>query len=125
MVNTVEVQTLVSGPRNLVLKVHIDGDGSGEETDTLIVDASAYGASEVKIMGVHGDFSGFTAELEWDATTNVHAMNIPDYDVDADFTKFGGLINNAGAGKTGDILITTTGLGLGDTGHLILEMKKK
>ena len=125
MANTVEVQTLINGPRNLILKVHIDGDGSGEETNKLIVDVSLYDCSEVSIKHVQGSFSGFTAELLWDAAVNTHAFNVPDYDVDQDFCSFGGLINNAGAGKTGDIVMTTTGLGNGDTGHLVLKMKKR
>lgn len=125
MANTVEIQTLVNGQRNLVLKIHIDGDGSGEETATTIVDVSAYSATEVSIQSLQSTLSGFTAEILWDADTDKHAFNIADFDVNQDFRRYGGLINNAGAGKTGDIKITTVGLGSGDTGHIVLAMKKR
>jgi len=41
-----------------------------------------------------------------------------------DFQDFGGLSNNAGSGKTGDILFTTKGHSSGDTYSIVLEMIK-
>lgn len=127
MVNSIEKQTIVNGPKNLVVKAHIDGDGSGEETDTILINVSDYAATEVSIIGIHTTLSGFTADLIWDATANVACINIPDYEynLNGDIKHFGGLPNNAGAGKTGDILITTIGLGASEHGTIILEMKKK
>ena len=41
-----------------------------------------------------------------------------------DFKDFGGLSNNAGSGKNGDILFTTKGHSSGDTYSIVLEMVK-
>lgn len=127
MANTVEVQTILDGKTALVVRVHLEGDGTGDETDTVIVDASSYtpAFTDFSIMGISSNLVGFSAELEFDATANVHAFTCPDYNQDQNFRNFGGIPNNAGAGKTGDLVITTTGLGAGDTGHIILELKKK
>ena len=45
-------------------------------------------------------------------------------DSDQDFTVEGGLVNNAGAGKTGDIMLTTRGIGV-EEGTIVLHMKKR
>jgi hypothetical protein len=41
-----------------------------------------------------------------------------------DFEKFGGLTNNAGAGKTGDVLFSTADASNGDFYAIVLEMVK-
>lgn len=127
MANTINKQTLVSGDRNLVVKVDITGDGVADETNTLLIDASAYNATEVKIVGIRSTLSGFKADLIWDATANVTCINLPDYffEADKDDMGFGGLVNNSGAGKTGDILISTIGLGAAESGTIVLEMQKR
>lgn len=128
MANTITRQTLNDGEKNLTVKVHIVGDGSGEETNTVLIDASTYSPvlpTNARLMRTHSHMSGFTAELLWDATANVPAINIPDYDESSDFSHIGGLKNNAGAGVTGDVLITTTGLGAGDKGTIILTFSKQ
>ena len=124
MANTISTQVLVDGLKNLVLKVNIVGDGSGDESGTLLIDASAYNADQLTLMHLHGLLNNFTADLLWDATADVRILHVPDYDVDKNFKHFGGLTNNAGAGKTGDILLSTTGLGNGEVGTLILELQK-
>lgn len=127
MVNTITPQTIVDGERNVVSKIHIAGDGSGEETATQLLDVSAFTGTPatVKIVRLGGYLSGFSVELLWDATANVTITNIPaDDEFEIDAVPYGGLINNAGTGITGDILFTTVGLGLGDKGTIILEMKK-
>lgn len=126
MANTIQLQTINDGERNLVVKLHIDGDGSGDETATKIIDASTFTHSPVKLrlLKLAANLVGFTAELIWDATTPIHLFEIPDYDSDKDFSKFGGIPNNGGVGVTGDVLITTTGLGAADTGHVILHFIK-
>ena len=42
-----------------------------------------------------------------------------------DYTVFGGLTNNAGSGKTGDIKFTTVGHTSADTYTIILYMRKE
>lgn len=128
MANTITRHTIVDGSRKLVVVIHIDGDGSGEETNTVLVDASTYSPAytNCSLQNMHANLQGFTADLDWDATANVPITAVPDYEVD--YLLKDGLTpipNNAGAGRTGDILISTTGLGVGDHGTIYLELNKK
>lgn len=125
MANTITTQVLDNGPRNLALNIFITGDGTGEETNTLLVDASAYGATDLVLSRVWANLSGFTLDLIWDATANVPFLHIADYDISYLPHLIDGITNNAGSGKTGDVLFSTTGLGSGDKGSLILHFKKK
>lgn len=130
MANTVAKQTLHNGDRNLVVKVNITGDGSGEETATQIVDVSAFSGynvdwTEVRVDKAQWSNSGVSLTLLWDATTDVAFLECPAGDGEVDFRKIGGLINNAGSGVTGDIMVTTVGLGSGDQAMIVLEMVKR
>ena len=63
-------------------------------------------------------------ELFWDATTNVPLLNLlENWSDQLDFTPTG-IPNSGGAGKTGDILVTTSNAGSGDTYLLILTLTK-
>ena len=124
MANTLTVQDIINGSSTLVVKVSIVGDGSGEESATLLLDASAYGCSGFTLVKMCAQLVGFSAQLLWDATTDVHLISISEYDADCDFTEVGGIPSNAGTGATGDINITTTGLGAADNGHIALHLKK-
>ena len=130
MANSITRQTIVDGSRKLVVKIHIEGDGSGEETNTVLIDASSYtpASTDIRIDGIHTALTGFTADLIWDATANVPILNVPDYEYNLNGPQigyFGGFRNNAGAGRTGDILISTTGLGAADHGTITLEITKR
>lgn len=130
MANTVQSQVIIDGPRNAVIKWFLASDGaSGELTDQVVVDVSALlGApSKVHLTRVMHTFRGFDGLLEFDAATDKGIMILtPESGVsDADFRDFGGIPNDAGAGVTGDILLTTTGFtASGDTGWLLLEVTK-
>lgn len=126
MVGTITIQKLIDGSRNTVIKATIGGDA--DLTNAVLFDASAYVGANThnKLMKVEFASSGFSAKLLWDATVNVDLITLPDNHMETQCYKFfGGIINNAGTGKTGDILITTTGLASGDSGHIILYIKKK
>lgn len=131
MANTITKQTIVDGSKWLIVKCHVSGDGSGEETNTVLIDASTYNPAFTNgaLSLLHANLTGFTCTLYWDATANVPIMNIPDYEVHLSENEMGhlsgGIPNNAGAGKTGDILVSTSGLGAGDQGTIILKIKKK
>ena len=131
MAHTVESQTIIDGSKNLVVKIHIHGDGaSGDLSAQTLVDASAFtpAYTNCHLLGVHSTLNGFTAELLWDATTDVHAISLPDYQFNLNGEQlgwFGGIPNNAGTGRTGDINITTFGLSAAtDHGTIILELQK-
>lgn len=115
------LQTLIDGPRNLVVKA----TGTNNVTAELLIDVSSYvpASTRVRIMKIHYQLdAGMTAVLLWDADSDVTAITLAaGADGDLDFAKFGGLINNAGTGVTGDIKLTTTGTG---NYSLVLEMIK-
>lgn len=129
MANTITKTTLLDGPRNLVQLINIVGDGSGEETNTVLVDRSAFAPTDgtsLSVDSIHGLLSGFTATLSFDATTDLVFCRLPDGDLfDHKWECFGGVSSGkAGAGATGDILISTASLGSGDAATFILEMRK-
>lgn len=130
MANTVTTTTLLDGSRLLVVKIDILGDGTGEETDKVIVDASTFtpAFTNSAICNLHATLAGFTARLEWDATTDVPALSVPDYEVNYsrdEMVAYACINNNAGTGKTGDLLMTTAGLGAGDHGTILIRLLKK
>ncbi len=126
MTNAIARQVLVNGSKKYIVKYTIVGDGSGEETASLVNAVSGDMGVNNKITEVHANLTGFSGQLMFDATTDVYACQIAaDADVHLDFTKVGGLINNAGTGKTGDILLKTIGLGSGDAGTIVLCVTKK
>jgi hypothetical protein len=127
MTITITKQTIVDGERNVVVKAILIGADGSDVTDTLLIDASDYSGSftDLKIMKIQAHLDGFRVMLEWDATTNVDAISIPgDEWVNYDFFDFGGLPNNAGTGKTGDILIDTLGMAATEEGTIVLWMRK-
>lgn len=130
MANTNTKQVLHDGGRNYVVHIFLASDGvTGDITDDVVVDVSAIDPipTDVKLVRAYGSITGFSAVLEWDADTDVAFLQIPDGDYfDYDFCKIGGIINNAGTGVTGDVLLTTSGLDTaGDQGTITLEFKKR
>lgn len=130
MAHSVVGQTIIDGTKTTVVKYTIKGDGSsGELTNFVLFDASAFKTASTsnKIMEIEYALNGFSAELLWDATTDIRALSlVKDYPYKADFWKIGGLVNNAGTGKTGDILITTTGLSAkAYDGYILLTIFQK
>ena len=127
MANTIATQVLVDGPTTTIVKVTILGDSSGEETNTVIFDASAYtpAATLTRLKKIIYTTVGAAAVLSWDATANVTLMGLPaDVSDTLCFYDDSGLPNNGGAGRTGDILITTSGLGSGDLITMVLYVEK-
>lgn len=122
MADAVASQTLLKGERNLVMKFTNLSDGTGESAVTK-VDVSALGYSDVRIDRIHATTNGMGVRLLWDATADVTIFEVAAGEsMTFDFQHFGGLSNNAGAGKTGDINLTTIGHSSGDSYAIILEM---
>lgn len=125
MADTVSSQTILNGPRNLVMKFTSVSDGSGE-TSVLKVDVSAIGANAVRIVRIDYFMSGMGLDILWDADVNVVAFTIPQDETGSfDGKLFGGIPNDAGTGKTGDVLFTTVGQAVDDRYTIILHMVKK
>ena len=126
MADAVASQTLQDGPRNTVMKFTNISDGTGESA-VLKVDVSALDTAptEVRIMKIHYTTNGMSVRILWDATSDVLAWALPENDTGTfDFTSFGGLVNDGGAGVTGDILFTTIGHTAADSYAIVLEMAK-
>lgn len=125
MANTIDKQTIVDSERNLVVLVNITGDNSGDEAATQLIDASSYVGSpaRLRLVRVQSALEGFSAQLLWDATTDDELVHLPPYEVDFDMSRFGGIPDPGSTGTTGDVMITTTGLG-SEKGTIILEFAK-
>lgn len=101
------VQILESGNRNHV--IHVIGEN--DTTGGTIVDVSALAAStrdgavvEVRLDRIQYSTDA-TVNLDWDATVNLTFQVLAPGQDDKDYRYTGGIPNNAGAGKTGDVLV--------------------
>lgn len=126
MANTVTSQTLLDGDRNLVMLFTGLLDTSNEARNVK-VDVSTFvpAATKVRVDCIrHLVSPGLIVILDWDATTPVRFACLTGYD-EVEARCFGGLQNNAGAGVTGDIYLTTAGYASGTLAYqVILEMTK-
>jgi hypothetical protein len=120
LADAVTAQTLVDGPRDLVVKLTNLSDGTGEAAVQKVNVASTV---RLKLMRIHYAVTGMVATLLWDADTDVRIVDLAGNGV-FDFTGFGGLPNNGGTGVTGDVMLTTTGHTSGDSYTIILEFQK-
>lgn len=125
MANTITTTYQLNGSRYFTAKIDIIGDGSGQETGTAVIACSALTGTPVdfKIRAIQWDLVGFDAQLLWDATTDVQCINLPQGIAGAQRYADTGqhLVNNAGTGKTGSLLLTTSGLGASGRGTIIIE----
>ncbi len=100
-------QVLESGDRNHVIHVV----GIADVTGGTIVDVSALAVNSQNeaVTSVRLDRVDWktdaTVELQWDATADLTFLVLPPGQEDTDYRRYGGLNNNSGAGKTGDVLI--------------------
>jgi hypothetical protein len=131
MADVVATQTLFDGERMAIMKFTDISDGTGEtkvtkvDVSTLIPNSFNLACNGVTITKIHALTHGLIVDMYWDATTDVLITTIPQNTMySMDLTQFGGLWNNAGAGKTGDIQFSTHDASAGDRYTIILEMVK-
>tara|TARA_R110000751_G_scaffold33259_1_gene82924 strand:- start:2121 stop:2525 length:405 start_codon:yes stop_codon:yes gene_type:complete len=132
MADAVTSQTLIDGGKQAVMKFTNVSDGTGESAVTK-VDVSALVSSVdgttctgVVIERIWWQCIGMKVKILWDATTDAFCIELGENQSGAhDYTSFGGLTNNSGSGKTGDINVTTVGHTSADTYTIILFMRKK
>jgi len=131
MADTVTTQTIQDGERNCIMKFTNVSDGTGEsavvkvDVSALQSNPSGIACSEVRLVRVSHAIVGMSVQMFFNATTNVLLMELAESsNGHMDFQDFGGIPNNAGSGKDGDILFTTKGHTSGDTYSIILEMLK-
>jgi len=131
MADAVTSQTIIDGSRNCVMKFTNVSDGSGEsavvkvDVSALSPNAAGTSCSEVRVMRITHAIVGMSVQLLLDATSNVLLCDLAESsNGHLNFEDFGGIPNNAGSGKTGDILFTTLGHSSGDTYSIVIEMVK-
>jgi hypothetical protein len=67
---------------------------------------------------------GLTATLLWDATTPIPFWTIPNTFQEVDLRDSAWITNTAGAGKTGNILLTTAGAAAGGSYDIVMRLRK-
>tara|TARA_R100001198_G_C5227001_1_gene207347 strand:- start:1258 stop:1659 length:402 start_codon:yes stop_codon:yes gene_type:complete len=132
MADAVTSQTLADGPKTAVMKFTNVSDSSGESAVTK-VDVSALSASAdgvtctgVTIERIWWQCIGMKVQILWDASSDAFCIELGENQSGShDYSVFGGLTNNAGSGKTGDLNFTTVGASANDTYTVILYMRKQ
>jgi hypothetical protein len=132
MADAVTSQTLIDGGKQVVMKFTNVSDGSGEsavkKVNVSALESSVDGdaCTGVVIERIWWQCIGMKVQILWDATTDAFCIELGENQSGShDYTVFGGLTNNAGSGKTGDIQFTTIGHTSADTYTIILYMRKK
>lgn len=128
MADAVATQTLLDGERLVIQKFTNISDGTGETAVNKIIvanlspNAAGFACNGVKINKIWATTHGMEIRILWDATTDVFAWMIPqNTNYFMDFSDFGGLQNNAGAGKTGNVAFTTSDASSGDMYTIVIE----
>ena len=132
MTITATSQTLFDGERIAIMKFYASMSTTENESAVAKVTPSALTASAaggacdaVSILKVTALTHGLEVQMNWKATTPVVIGTIPQNNAyTQDYSSFGGLWNNAGAGKDGVITFTTLDGSAGDAYTVILEMQK-
>lgn len=108
--------------KNIIRLITISG---ADETATVIYDNSALVNDVTKGNLMKCEISGSDAlvSLAWDQNTDstiltANPINSPKFN----FRKIGGIPNPKGTGATGDIVVTTAGIGSGDAVTILIEV---
>jgi hypothetical protein len=131
MADAVTSQTLLDGERMAIMKFTNISDGTGETAVTkvnvssLTASNSGQACTGVVVNKITAICHGMEVRMYWDATTDVpfFLANV-NSNYTNDFSVFGGITNNSGAGKNGNIVFSTSDASSGDTYTVVLEMVK-
>ena len=128
MADTVSSQTILDGERLFIGKFTCISDGTGEtavvkiDVSTLNPNSFGFACNGIKINKIWGANHGLNVRILFDATADTFAWIIPqNSNYLMDFSSFGGIPSNAGAGVTGDVLFTTTDATAGDSYTVVIE----
>jgi len=131
MADAVTTQTIQDGERNLVMRFTNVSDGSGESAVTKVdvsaleKDTDGNSCTGVAIEQIWWQCIGMKVQILWDATTDAFCIELGENQSgNHDYRVFGGLTNNSGSGKTGDLNFTTVGHSSADTYTVILYLRK-
>ena len=132
MADAVATQTLQDGEKIVVQKFTNISDGTGEsavvkvDVSALSSNARGQACTGVTIEEIWWQCIGMKVQILFDASTDVMAIELGENQSgNHDYRSFGGLTNNAGSGKTGDVAFTTVGHTSADTYTIILYMRKE
>lgn len=135
MADLVTSQLILDGERLVIYKFTNISDGTGE-SDVIKIDVSTLNhqggpaqsgmpCNGLKLNKVIASTSGLSVQMLWDATTATLAWMAPaDSQYSIDLSLFGGIPNNAGTGRTGDLAFTTVGASSGDMYSIVVECIK-
>ena len=131
MADAVTSQTLFDGDKHVVMKFTNISDGTGEsavkKVDVSALESDIYGntCSSVAIEKIWWQCIGMKVRMFFDATSDAFIIELGENQSGYhDYSEFGGIKNNAGSGKTGDVDFTTVGHSSADTYTIILKMRK-
>lgn len=142
MANTIREQKLIDSNKRTLIKYIILSDGT-QEANTRLVDASnlafALNANgfimssnthpksnyrtTVKKIKAYGRTGG-SIRLKWEGDANSEVIVFGSGSVDFTFENDGAVITNPEANATGDILVSTANLVLGDAITIFIDLKK-
>ena len=131
MADAVTSQTLFDGDKHVVMKFTNISDGTGEsavkkvDVSALNADINGNTCTSVAIEKIWWQCIGMKVRMFFDATSDAFIIELGENQSGHhDYSEFGGLKNNAGSGKTGDIDFSTVGHSSADTYTIILKMRK-
>ena len=131
MADAVTSTTLMDSDRVAIIQLTNTSDGTGEaavkkvDVSALSNSSTGQACTGVKLGKIVYSTFGMSVRLLWDASTDTICWDLnSDYTDSEDFTEFGGVRNTSGSGKTGDIMLTTTGHTNGDTYIIVLTVYK-
>ena len=132
MADAVTSTTLMDSDRVAIIQLTSTSDGTGEaavkkvDVSALSDSSTGQACTGVRLAKIVYSTFGMSVKLLWDATADTICWDLnADYTTDEDFTEFGGVRNTAAAsGKTGDIMLTTTGHTNGDSYVIVLTLYK-
>lgn len=137
MANTKKLVNVIVSPKEAYVYLTLAYVDTATESDYVLYDSSvvATAAGDTdpltsNILGIYASASAAATAriwLEWDASTDVVALDVPIQcgPVDVSFERMGGLPNQGGSGITGDILLNATGLSTGDIITVVLHVKRQ
>jgi hypothetical protein len=131
MADAVTSTTLMDSDRVAIIQLTNTSDGTGEaavkkvDVSALSNSSTGQACTGVRLAKIVYSTFGMSVRLLWDASTDTICWDLnSDYTDSEDFTEFGGVRNTSGSGKTGDIMLTTTGHTNGDTYIIVLTVYK-
>lgn len=131
MADAVTSQVVLDGDRLFIGKYTNFSDGTGEsgviKIDVTTLSPNQFGlpCTSLTLQKVWSTTHGMEVQILWDATTDQFCWLLPqNTNYLMDFSSFGGIKNNAGTGKTGNIAFTTRDATAGDMYSIVLECTK-